>query len=391
MRRARLLSLVIGILFVCTYGIGQVYPNSPMIGGGGGGSATPGGPTRSIQFNNAGAFDGSSRLKWQTNPFVEIDSAGITVPDSVGGATTEHFGKNSRAQGANSVSLGNAAVADAPASVAIGQGASTPTGGTGEIVAIGQGVVSRVWSVVIGKGAAATSGAGFPRQTVIGHAAASNGADGTVIGGDAIGNAANATGIGAGINITGTNGTALGNSAAVTHSHSTAVGAGAASTSANQVVLGTSADSVHVQKLYSVSDIATSGNATATGTVTGATAVVNQFGSVQPYRVWVALVADTGIVAVLQNTMGGAVTFDVTSGAGSYFFDKTGAFTASKTAVFIGVAAAALSPGPSGAQWHRVNADQIDVETTIPDVGGGVTNQAIANTDPISVEIRVYP
>lgn len=119
------------------------------------------------------------------------------------------------------------------------------------------------------------------------------------------------------------------------------------------------------------------------GTVSGSNATLsNQFvtksqlDGVKPYKVYTALISQTGtnapVATVLENTLGGTVTF-VYSNIGNYGADLIGAFTANKTAVIISNGAAITVASARG------NTDRVSINT--------VNDSEIINA---TIEIRVY-
>ena len=108
---------------------------------------------------------------------------------------------------------------------------------------------------------------------------------------------------------------------------------------------------------------------------------------IRPYKVYVALLTQTSTNAptatVLENTLGGTVVWSY-SATGQYLATLTGAFTSSKTAIYIqdGVK---TGGGNYYVTASRVSADVVAVyssDNSFNGINGGISNRTI--------EIRVY-
>lgn len=167
------------------------------------------------------------------------------------------------------------------------------------------------------------------------------------------------------------NGTALGAGSDVEHNHSTALGAGSATTSSNQIMLGSSSDTV-VVPLYLKVD----GNTSVAGTI------ANQYGLVHPYKVYVALLSQSGTDAptaiVLQNTLGVTPVW-ARVGSGNFTFTSVGLFLQTKT--WISPSAFSQDDASNTVVFFRNSDDELYLIAT-----GGDSNLSFH-----PVEIRVYP
>ena len=143
------------------------------------------------------------------------------------------------------------------------------------------------------------------------------------------------------------------------------------------------------------------GSATLTGTPTAPTATagtnttqiattafVQAAAAARPYKVYTALLSQSGTNAptatVLENTLGGTVIWSYAS-TGVYVANLTGAFTINKTIVFTSNAAYPVTPPHQFTGGVRSNSDSIQI--TSKNGLGTLTNDLISS---MSLEIRVY-
>jgi hypothetical protein len=149
-------------------------------------------------------------------------------------------------------------------------------------------------------------------------------------------------------------------------------------------------------KISRTGSINTSDSIHATGDVSSAANVLNQFGAVQPYKVYVALLTQSStsapVATVLQNTIG-TITW-VRNSTGNYSATSSALFTTNKTWVMIQHTNDANYP-IVGTTSFLSTSNIIFVTNSWEDpdiVGGtetvGVADELLSNT---SIEIRVYP
>jgi hypothetical protein len=120
---------------------------------------------------------------------------------------------------------------------------------------------------------------------------------------------------------------------------------------------------------------------------------VYRFGGAS-YTVYTALLTQAGTSAptatVLQNTLGGTVVW-ARSGAGVYTGTLSGAFPASKTAIFISNNDAAGSDSMNQYSLRRTSADVVTINTLSANWAGTEAPFDDGLLNGTTVEIRVYP
>ena len=126
------------------------------------------------------------------------------------------------------------------------------------------------------------------------------------------------------------------------------------------------------------------GNITASpATLSNQVVVKSQLDAVKPYKVYTALLSQSGtsapVATVLENTLGGTVVWSYVS-IGQYRGTLTGAFLSNKTVVFL-----TNVYGKYFLTGGRENDNSVMIGTQAPN--GGSTNGDLSNS---SIEIRVY-
>lgn len=130
------------------------------------GSTSPGGATGDIQYNDAGAFEGTADLHWDATQKALMTAGGsatgagsIAVGDgaTASGDSAIAIGRDCEASGISSVSIGKQNTANAASTVAIGE-ANFATGNNSTAIGFGS-VASAVFATALGEGCVASGAA----------------------------------------------------------------------------------------------------------------------------------------------------------------------------------------------------------------------------------------
>lgn len=135
-----------------------------------------------------------------------------------------------------------------------------------------------------------------------------------------------------------------------------------------------------------IAQLQVTGNVSSTSTPTNAAHLTRKDyvdGLVRPYKVYTALISQTGTSAptatVLENSLGGTVTFSRTV-AGNYLATLTGAFTISKTACFI--------TATTGTFVHQAVRNSTNDVTIVTLNNSNIATDSLLNNT--TFEVRVY-
>lgn len=118
--------------------------------------------------------------------------------------------------------------------------------------------------------------------------------------------------------------------------------------------------------------------------------IANQYGLVQPYKTYVAIVDfEAGTATILQNTLGGTPT--ISGAVGNYAISLTGAFPSNKTFVLATANPINDPNNPNGAFVIAGRTDNDSVEFITWGYDGAIVGITTSPNLLCHVEIRVYP